>query len=107
MEYNHKYLRDWAKNQGIPMPQHVMINPLEREGVGAYYVIVFNIAPGYESRVAYIEQLCATVRRNNFYARITDHSNIATSVLIDFVGVMAELDIDTLEKLFPEDVDTD
>lgn len=93
--YDHKYLRDWAKKAGIPMPRHLMICPLERGGEGAYYVLSFDIREGYKERADYLQQLAAEIRRAGYYARIKDHRITNTSLLIDFVGKIAELDIET------------
>lgn len=90
--YNHKYIRTWAKEQGIPMPKHLLIAPLIKGAEGSYIITAFRIYPeGGEVRVAYLDRLMATARRLGFFATETYRDEIGVSVFVDFVGNATEI----------------
>lgn len=85
-KYNHKYLRDWAKQQGIPMPKHLMIVPLTNGAEGAYTVLAFSSGDGYQERVDCLQALRHTAKQQGFYTREGYKDDFCTSITIDFVG---------------------
>lgn len=94
-----KEFRQWAKSQGAPVPKHIDCEALRKDGKGAFLLGTINIHEDFESRVAYLENLCIVARRAGKYARIIYQNEIGVALLVDMQGDFAKIDAEALYDL--------
>ena len=93
-----KAFRQWAKEQGLPMPRYMKVEALINDGAGSFLVWVRPFGNDQEARVEYLRKLIAAARRAGKYARVMDFNQLLNPALFCIEGRYAEIDIAALAK---------
>lgn len=94
-----KEFRQWAKEQGLPMPRYMKVDALINDGEGSFLVWVRPFGSDIPARIEYLERLIAAARRAGKYARIMHYKPGMMTALFCIEGVFAEIDIQALSRM--------
>lgn len=94
-----KEFRQWAKEQGLPMPRYMKVDALINDGEGSFLVWVRPFGNDIPARIEYLEQLVAAARQAGKYARIMRYTRGFMTALFCIEGGYAEIDVQALSRM--------